>query len=216
MGAKGRHWAPFISSVTWCESQESHSAEVAHGWRLFLLHHREILSLSVWQCWLGILSPTNSWCSDLALQGCAAPICYHGTAPAQGEMPALIGQKCQGKISLDRRSQFCCKIPRIAPSRTVACRSWAFPTCCCSFPSELPSPPEGCSPQHPELRAGPSLPPSAPPAEQQTGPNLASVNDFLCFRASQECCGRLWYPILSVLCISHYFSHYTIIALFLK
>lgn len=39
-------------------------------------------------------------------------------------------------------------------------------------------------PNTPKSRLAPgfSLPPSAPPAEQQTVPNLASVGDFLCFK----------------------------------
>lgn len=77
-------------------------------------------------------------------------ICYHGTAPAQGEMPALIGHKCQGEISLGSRSQFCRGIPalcRNCPLQSCHAGAGLFPICCCLFPSELSSP---------EPRTGPS------------------------------------------------------------
>lgn len=87
------------------------------------------------------------------------PICYHGTAPAQGETPALIGQKRQGEIGLDGRAQLCCESPVLcknSPSRPVSCGNWAFSHL-------LLLPPTLQSQGWPQA----ALPPSAPPAQRQ-------------------------------------------------
>lgn len=107
-------------------------------------------------------------------------ICYHGTAPAQGEMPALRGHKCQGEISLGSRSQFCRGIPAL-------CRNCPLQSC---VMQELGSSPfaAACFPLSYLL-----LNPGLAPAEQ-TGPHLASVNDSLCFKNQPR---MLWLIMIS-------------------
>lgn len=194
--------------VTSSESLQSHSAEVAGGCPCPITEGFWVAAFGS-AGWGSCLQQAVDAQTQL-LRGCAAPICYHGVVPARGEMPALIGQKCQGKISLDRRTHFCSKSPvfaRIPPSRTVSCRSQAFfhllllvslwVTSSSSSSWRLLSQtlrsqgwPQSsvCLHQHPQL------------------------NSRLCLiwlqwviscvlRTSQECCGWLWYPILLVLCV---------------
>lgn len=102
------------------------------------------------------------------------PICYHGTAPAQGETPALIGQKRQGEISLDGRAQLCCESPVLcknSPLQTCVMRELGF------FPFAAAPPNPAESGLAPGCSASISTPSSAAaPA------HLASLNDFLCFK----------------------------------
>lgn len=210
------------SAVPLCDSIWARAAPLCpRGWRLFLPHLREVLSLRVWRCWLGIFS--EQWMLRQGSGACAAPICYHGTAPAHGEMPALIGQKCQGKIGSDGRAQFCCKSPALCkncPLQSCGMQRWAFSICWCSFPSDFPLISllllRAALPNTPnKARAGPRLLclPEHPQLNRRTVPNLASVNDFPCFKNLP---GMLWLMMIFHPVGSVYFSHYRIIVLFLK
>lgn len=198
-----------------CDSIWARAAPLCpRGWRLFLPHLREVLSLRVWRCWLGIFS--EQWMLRQGSGACAAPICYHGTAPAHGEMPALIGQKCQGKIGSDGRAQFCCKSPALCkncPLQSCGMQRWAFSICWCSFPSDFPLislwfPFSSWGLLSPTLQTKPGLAPgssaslSTPSWTAELCPVWLQWMISRVLRTCQECCGWWWSPILLVLCIS--------------
>lgn len=216
MGTKGRLWVPFISSAlcdliwvleshcrggSWLEAVSAPSQGDSESQCLTVLAGDLVSNKQL------MLRQSSAWLCP--------PICYHGTAPAQGEMPALIGQKCQGEISLDGRTQLCCESPVLcknSPLQPCVMQELGFfPFAAAGFPLKA-APPTLQSQGWPQA----ALPPSAPPAQQQPGLIWLHWMISCVLRTSQECCVWWWYPFLLVLCRSCYFSHYMIIVLFLK